>query len=220
MRILVVTAVRQESEAVVRGLAQLRTATAVSVNVLVGGVGPVAAAVATADALATDAGYDCVISGGIAGGFAGRTDIGDIVVATASVAADLGCRTEDGFLTLSDLGLEQESTLSFPHAPAWASRIGDHEGAAVTGDVLTLSCMTGTDSEATSLASRHPQAVAEAMEGYGVAWAAQRRGVARVGEIRSISNVIGKRDVPTWNFDAAFDALSRAFAALFTEPLP
>ena len=43
---------------------------------------------------------------------------------------------------------------------------------AITGDVLTLSTVTGTAGTAERLAARFPAAVAEAMEGYGVAIAA------------------------------------------------
>jgi futalosine hydrolase len=213
MSVLVVCAVDVEADAVRRGLPQ-----SPAVEVVTAGVGPVAAAVATTRALAsTD--FDCVLSAGIGGGFAGRAGIGDVVVARSVVAADLGCRTTEGFLTVTDLGLDQPSQLDVAFAERWAARIAA-EGATVRcGDVLTLSCMTGTDEEASSLATRFPDAAAEAMEGFGVAWAAHTMAVP-FGEIRAVSNVIGRRDPAAWDFAAALDALSAALATVLAGPLP
>ena len=216
---LIVCAVAQEADAVVRGLATAGADN--SVDVVVSGAGPVAAATTTAGALA-ESDYSLVISAGIAGGFAGRVDVGDVVIATSSVAADLGCRTDEGFLSLRELGLDQDSGVAFANARKWCDRLLAAGLPAVNGTVLTLSCMTGTDDEAASLAARHPEAVAEAMEGWGVVWPAYARQLdeIEIGEIRAISNVIGKRDPSTWDIVGAFDALTRAFAALFAEPLP
>jgi futalosine hydrolase len=75
--------------------------------------------------------------------------------------------------------------------------------------------MTGTDAGAAELAAAHPSAAAEAMEGYGVAWAATECGVPWA-EIRAISNLIGRRDRSTWNIPAAFAALGRAISQVAT----
>ena len=66
---------------------------------------------------------------------------------------------------------------------------------------------------ATRLAERFPDAVAEAMEGYGVAEAANGRPFV---ELRAISNAIGPRDRSAWRLKEAFQALSTASAALWT----
>lgn len=210
MKLLVVTAVEAEREAVARAASD-------DVTVIAGGVGPVAAATATCRALA-DGDYTHVFSAGICGGFAGRADVGDVVVATATVAADLGCRTDDGFRTLADMGLTQTDVLIFDDADAWAKRLTTAGLAVRAGEMLTLSCMTGTDSDADLLASRYPSAVAEAMEGWGVAWAAQSFGIT-AGELRAVSNVVGRRDPSTWDITNALGALSRTFEALLSEPL-
>jgi futalosine hydrolase len=213
MTTLVVVAVEQERDAVLR---DLPAAADVDVDVVVSGVGPIAAATTTARALSAR-GYDAVVSAGICGGFSGRAESSAVVVATASVAADLGCRTDDGFLTLDDMGLPQPSRLALSAAPAWAERLRASDLDVRTGEMLTLSCMTGTDVEAKQLAERYPDALAEAMEGFGVLWAA--RDVAVAGEVRTVSNVVGRRDPSTWDIAGALDALSRAFAALLAEPL-
>ena len=183
---------------------------------LAGGVGPVAAAVSTAMALAAGE-YDLVVSAGIAGGFAGRAAIGDLVVSASVRWADLGAATDEGFLDLTGLGLTGGEALPCP-ALDWAA--GALASVAVpvrTGEMLTVATMTGTDRRAAELAAAHPAALAEAMEGYGVAWAASAAGLPWV-EVRAVSNLIGRRDRSTWNIPAAFSALRAALDALAAAP--
>jgi len=209
--ILVVTAVDAERDAVMRGVA---AAPAAPAQVVAGGIGPVAAAIATAHLLAAAPPYELVICAGIAGGFRDRIEVCDIAVADRVTFADLGVRTDAGFLTLDEMGLQQESSYV-----ASDSELSKRLTQSVTGEILTLACMTGIDDDAQQLAARHPAAVAEAMEGFGVAAAAHRAGVP-FAEIRAISNLIGRRDRSSWNMAGAFDALTRAFAELVKEPLP
>jgi futalosine hydrolase len=215
LTVLVVTAVVAERDAALRDLGPASPADlpygavrAGDVVVAAGGVGPVAAAVATSRLL-TLAPFHLVISAGIAGGFAGRATIGDVVAAGTSVFADLGAATADGFLGLSGLGLTGGAPLTSPVAVP-------PELKAQVGTILTLATMTGTDVRGTALADAHPDALAEAMEGYGVAWAATEHGVPWL-ELRAVSNLIGRRDRSGWDIPTAFDALGRA-VRLVTSP--
>ena len=212
MTVLVVVAVDQECEAVLRDVPK-----GTEVDVLVSGVGPVAAAAATAAALTTNS-YEAVISAGVCGGLRGRSQVGQVVVAARTQPADLGCRVDDGFLTLEDMGLHQPSTVDHDRAGRWRDRLESAGVRATVGDVLTLSCMTGTDEEAQSLAARFPDAVAEAMEGWGVVWPTLGRSVI-TGEVRAVSNLVGKRDPSTWDLAGALDALARAFGVLLSGSL-
>jgi futalosine hydrolase len=210
MRALVITAVAAERDAVTGGRLSgaglpYGAVTDGSVVVAAAGAGPVAAAVACARLLPLVR-PELVISAGIAGGFAGRAAIGDVVVASESLFADLGAATDEGFLSMADLGFSGGSALPSAAAAELARRLG-----AGCAPVLTLATMTGTDAGAATLAAAHPTAVAEAMEGYGVAWAASEVGVPWA-EVRAISNLIGRRDRSTWNIPAAFAALGRAIS--------
>ncbi|GIG90836.1 futalosine hydrolase [Plantactinospora endophytica] len=206
--ILVVTAVEAEAEAVRAGLvSDVLTVAPV-------GVGPAAAAAGTARlvALAEAAGrpYRGVLSAGIGGGFPGRAPVGGTVLATRSVAADLGAESPDGFLTLDELGF---GTTSLPADPALLEVLRAGLPQAVTGAVLTLNTVTGTAASSAALLARHPDAVAEAMEGYGVATAAAAAGLP-FAELRTISNPIGPRDRSAWRIGDAFAALTAAFATV------
>lgn len=201
--LLVVTAVAAEADAVRAG-ADPRHVVVEPV-----GVGPAAAAAGTARLLATGR-YRAVISAGIAGGFPGRAPVGSTVLATRSIAADLGAESPGGFLPIEELGF---GTSVLPADPVLLDRLAAVLPGAITGAVLTLATVTGTTATATALAARYPDAVAEAMEGFGVAVAAA--GVP-FAELRAVSNPIGPRDRAAWRLKEAFAALSTASAALWT----
>ncbi|WP_028608454.1 futalosine hydrolase [Paenibacillus harenae] len=209
-RVLIVTAVDAEKEAVLRGLQGTG-----GIDVIAAGVGPASAAAETAAMLAQHGpGYGLVISAGIGGGFAGRADIGSIVVSDAIHAADLGAETQDGFLSVDELGF---GTARAAVSEDWSSALYAAIQAAgmpvCLGPVLTVSTATGSAGTAAALAKRIPGAAAEGMEGYGVAVAASKRGIPAV-ELRAISNAVGPRDRAAWRIGDALSALETACQAL------
>ncbi|GIE89370.1 futalosine hydrolase [Actinoplanes regularis] len=201
--VLVVTAVPAEADA----LRPLLDPALVVVEAV--GVGPAAAAAGTARLLARRD-HRAVISVGIAGGFPGRADVGGTVLTTRTIAADLGAESPDGFLPIEELGFGGSVLEADPVLIA-ALRAALPQ--AVAGDVLTLSTVTGTAETTARLAARFPRAVAEAMEGYGVAIAAAGAAVP-FAELRTISNPIGPRDRGAWRLADAFAALRAAAPAL------
>lgn len=212
--LLVVTAVAAERDAVRAGLPWPPPVTVAAV-----GVGAATAAAGTARLLtlaeAAGHGYRGVVSAGIAGGFPGRVPVGGVVLARRSVHADLGAQSADGFLSLDELGLgtavmAADDALLDRLARGLAAVAGD--GPAI-GDVLTVTTVTGTADRAAALAQAHPEAVAEAMEGYGVACAAAAAGVA-FAEVRTISNPVGPRERSAWRIGDALAALTRVAPAL------
>lgn len=223
-RVLVATAVPAEGDAVARafgpvtGEATLPGGLVVrglpdGPDLLAAGVGPALAAASTATALTAAAlrgePYDLVVSAGIGGGFAPAAPVGSLVLADEITAADLGAETADGFLPVTDLGFG-----AVTHRPpaALVRAVAEATGAA-TGPVLTASTVTGTAERAALLLSRHPGALAEAMEGFGVAEAAAAHGLP-VLEIRAVSNPVGPRDRAAWRIPEALAALTTAFEGL------
>ena len=208
MRLLVVTAVAAERDAISAALPEDS-----GTVVFAGGVGPASAAASASAALAADPSFDAVLSAGIAGGF--DVPIGAVVVASAVAFADLGAETEDGFAAVSSLGFGFDR-LDVP--PALTAALARRTGATV-GTVLTVATATGTEATLAARRDRHPDAVAEAMEGFGVATAAVVHGVP-FAEVRTISNPVGPRDRASWRIPDALVALGQAFAAITKEPLP
>ncbi len=182
-------------------------------DLLAAGVGPAAAAGGTATALTAAAlagrPYTLVVSAGIAGGFAPGAPVGSLVVADAMVAADLGAETPEGFVPVTELGFG--TTRHLP--PAELAREAAGLTGAGYGTVLTVSTVTGSAGRARELMDRHPGALAEAMEGFGVAEAAVAHGVP-VLEVRAVSNPVGPRDRSAWRIGDALAALAGAFRTL------
>lgn len=209
-RILIMTSVPTERDAVLRGLHGDS-----GFDVLVAGVGSAAAAANTATTLATAPHtYSLVVNAGIGGGFAGRAEVGSLVVASEIIAADLGAQTPDGFCSLDELGFGSTRVRVDAHLVTTVATALRTAGLPVTtGPILTVSTVTGTAETALELASRVPGATVEAMEGYGVATAAYNHGVP-VLEIRSISNPVGPRDRAAWRIKEALDMLESASSVL------
>jgi futalosine hydrolase len=228
--VLVVTSVEAERDAILSGLphatppppsdthpagpAGAQPTPSARVQVEVAGVGPAAAAAGTARLLAlaeaSGRGFDLVISAGIAGGFPGRAELGATVAATHVRYADLGADSPDGFLSIEALGLGSSSLDCDDDVLTVLRSRRPH---LVVGEVLTVTTATGTRTRADTLATRHPTAVAEAMEGFGVAQAATLAGVA-FAEIRTIANLVGPRDRAAWRIGPALSALTEIGAEL------
>lgn len=206
-RVLVVAASDGERDALARGLPDGAPVTLRTV-----GVGPARAAARTTTALLADEAdeYTAVVCAGIAGGLGAAREPGTLVIADRLTAADLGAEGPDGFLPLDTLGWGE---VSYPADPALAARLAALLPHALRGEVLTVTTVTGTVQRAAELTTRHPHALAEAMEGYGVAVAAAERGLP-VLELRAVSNPVGPRDRAAWRIGDALAVLTAAAPAL------
>jgi futalosine hydrolase len=201
VNVLVVTAVTAERDAIL--------AAGPNAHVIVVGVGPAEAAAGAAHELAGGA-HDLVLCAGIGGGFA-PLGFGDIAVAARSVFADLGVEADGGFQPIDTLGF---GTVAYDVEPRLSVELADAVGGHL-GTILTVATVTGTAETSAALLERWPDAVAEGMEGAGVAAAAARAGVP-FAEIRAISNTVGPRDRESWDIPAALASLGRAVGALAT----
>ncbi|MFC3802166.1 futalosine hydrolase [Cohnella sp. GCM10012308] len=208
-RVLVMTAVEAERDAALRGLdGDARF------EVRLCGVGPPSAAARTAAALAGGESWTLVVSAGIAGGYPGRAPVGTLAIGTASVAADLGVETAEGYASVDELGF---GTSGLPADASLAETLLQAMTkaglVAASGPIVTASTATGTAATAAAREARVPGAVAEGMEGYGVAVAASYAGKPFI-ELRAISNAVGPRDRDAWRIGDALAALSAAFAIM------
>ena len=176
-------------------------------RVVTAGVGPAAAAATAAAALA-QAPAELVVCAGIGGGFVPMS-VGGLAVASRIVFADLGAETAAGFRSASELGFGRDV---FDVEPALALDLADRTGGHL-GTILTVATVTGTSVRAAALAGRFPDAVAEGMEGAGIAAAGSAAGVA-FAEVRAISNTVGPRDRDAWRIPEALAALGTALAAV------
>ncbi|WYP27047.1 futalosine hydrolase [Alkalihalobacillus sp. FSL W8-0930] len=206
--ILIMTSVEAEKEALERGLNGSER-----FKVALTGVGPAKAAARTATELATHP-YHYVINAGIAGGFKELAPVTSIVVANEVVVADLGSESEEGFMPVDELGLGQAAIQTAqPFSSDLEQKLSEMGETVTLAPILTLATVTGTSETTSELQQRFPHAAAEAMEGHGVATAAELAGVP-VLEVRAISNEIGPRNREAWKIKEALQALERVGRAL------
>lgn len=182
------------------------------------GFGPIAAAARTAALLAEHAPAGVLLAG-IAGRFDERLAIG-----SAYLFSEVACH---GVGAGSGAAFEPAAVLGWPQWP------GDPPGGeAAIGDVITCkpaaapappaagllltACAASADAADVAVRRRlFPTAVAEDMEGFGVALACRLAGVP-LAIVRGISNDAGDRDKRRWQIGPALEAaasLARSFIA-------
>ncbi len=191
--VLLVVATEAEAEAL--GAAPGR-------EVLVSGVGKIAAATATALRLA-DGGLHAVICCGVAGAYPGAgLEIGDVVVATEVAAIDEGIDDGERFTPFARPGMPVPGTAWRATDPVLRSVLSVG-GEMRTGRIATVSVCTGSTRTAQERAATG--ALCEAMEGAAVATVAARYALP-FAEVRGISNPCGPRDGAPFDLEAAATA--------------
>lgn len=204
-RILIVTAVQQEADAI--GFSD-------SAYVVAGGIGRTNAAVATTTAIHNEGPFDFVISAGVAGSLpSGNLSIGDVVVASSCVYMEEGLVTPDGFQDMDAMGFSLGG-FSGNTVPVDATLLSLLGAIGMTGSIATVATCSGTDEQA-SLVAERTGCVCEAMEGAAVVHAARIAGLP-ASEIRVISNTTGNREAQKWDLDLALESLRVAIHAAVT----
>jgi futalosine hydrolase len=198
--VLIVVATRLEAE---------RLPKLPGARVVVSGIGSVNAALA-AQAAILEARPGLVLSVGIAGAYpSSGLRIGDVCVSSEMVFAGLGAMDGAAFLNLEAMGFplfeHDERVYNALKSDARAALFAANTNTKL-GPILTLETVTGSLERALELEARVPGALAEGMEGAGVALAASRLGVGSF-EIRGISNMVGPRDRSGWRIPLALEAL-------------
>jgi futalosine hydrolase len=179
-------------------------------RVVVSGIGAVNAALATQAAI-LETKPRLVLSVGIGGAYPwGGVQMGETIVSSEFVYANLGAEDGEDFLNLEQLGFpllpNRFNTLS-------ASSLGNEFARATgvsLGQILTVETVTGNSRTLARLERLYPDARCEAMEGAGVAHGAALYGIPAL-EIRGISNLVeASRNRDAWRIGAALTALHTA----------
>jgi futalosine hydrolase len=191
------------------------------VEIALCGFGPVVAAARTAG-LVAERRPSRVLLAGIAGRIGESLRIGEAYRFSEVACYGIGAGTGAGFQTAGALGW-----------PQWPGDSADESG---IGDVITLGSGTSpadlpagllvtacaASATADDVAVRRaafPAAVAEDMEGYGVALACRLAGVA-LEIVRGISNTAGDRDKARWQIEPALAAAAELTVTILAAPPP
>lgn len=189
------------------------------VRVAVCGFGPVAAAARTAQLIAEHA-PDRVLLVGIAGRLDDRLAIGAAYQFERVACYGVGVGSGTDFMQAGAIGWPQWSGSVDVTSPHDGDPIGDEIGSLMCcaagggdgrerADLLLTVCAAAASAEDVRLRKQtFPDAAAEDMEGFAVAFACRLRGVP-VGIVRGISNRAGDRDTSRWQVKAAVEAAGR-----------
>jgi futalosine hydrolase len=174
------------------------------VPVIVTGVGAVNAAYALTRYLDRNA-VDQIIVCGIGGAYPGSgLEVSAVVCAERECYGDLGADSPDGFLDMQALG--------FPVIAGAVPIFNSLPLQIFPGDwrapFVTVNMCTGSDAAARTIEARTGGAV-DSMEGAAVVHVAALAGIP-VGEIRGISNMVGRRDKSAWRVKEAAVAVQEA----------
>ena len=183
-------------------------------ELLVTGIGKANAAGATAR-FAQPGDHDLILNIGIAGSL-GQPAIGDVVIASASVFADEGLQSPDGFQDCAAMGFPLAgfpgsavpvSSEAVQWCRSWLSSLSP-----VVAPVATVSTCSGENVLAAEV-QRRTGAAAEGMEGAAVGLVGFRLGLP-FAEIRVISNTTGDRPSQKWDMKVALARLTEVIGAL------
>ena len=181
------------------------------------GFGPIASAAHARHALARHQ-PDRVIMIGIAGTFYPRgLPVAAAAVFPSVVLDGVGVGSSSEFISAAALGFPHDpTTASAPHKRFDELPLKAPYGAAA-GQLLTCCAASATPEEARQRRESFPGAVAEDMEGFGVALACQLGGV-QLAIVRGISNEVGNRQIERWQISEALDAAWVLANRLIREP--
>ena len=151
---------------------------------------------------------DFVLQAGVAGAFPNSGfHPGDLVFVTSELLGDLGVEDDNRFLDVFDIGLEEAD--GFPFQQKYI--LNPLEGLAGKIDLPTATGITvqmGSGSDLTAwMRSNKYQADVESMEGAALHYVCRQQNMP-FAQIRSISNLVQKRDKSTWQMEKALKRLN------------
>ena len=170
------------------------------IDLLVTGVGMVSTAARSAQALARTR-YDVAYNFGVCGAFDRSLAPGTVVHVVSDRVSELGAEDGDRFLTLHELGLEQDCGVSNEAPPANAVL---RALPAVRG--ITVNTVHGSERSIAAVVDRLSPQV-ESMEGAAFAYACTISGIA-YAQVRAVSNIVERRNRGAWRLDLAIRNLN------------
>jgi len=222
VRILVVTATAAEVAPLVSRLTPLSEHNrhlrayrrgAHDIDVLTTGVGMVATATWCSRTLMA-ADYDLALNAGVCGAFDRALALGTVVHVTTDQLAELGAEDGDSFLTIHDLGLLDGNEFPFTAGALVNSSPPDSHvlRSLPLVTAITVSTVHGNDDSIARAIDRFSPQV-ESMEGGAFMYACL---VHRLpfAQVRSVSNVVERRNRDAWNVPEAIRTVNATLLAI------
>jgi futalosine hydrolase len=206
MKLLLAAATEAEIGSTLEALASAPD-TSVEVTPCITGVGLTAATFALTRALCTDR-YDFVIQAGIGGAFDRSIALGTVALVERETFGDLGAEDNDGFLTVFDLGFEDQDRHPFQNGSLInpLSSIPFDVSDLPRISSLTVHTVSGIAHTVSERAS-HYGASLESMEGAALHFVCLSLGIPFL-QLRAVSNYVEPRNRAAWQVKPAIAALN------------
>jgi futalosine hydrolase len=185
------------------------------INILVTGVGSVATAWVLKQWICTYGKPDLAINAGIAGSYRDDISIGDVVLLQSDCFADAGIEDDKEFITLFEAGFISENEFPFKHGILNADPLYFDLLKSLLKPVnaITVNTSTGSETSKSRLVRKFNPDI-ETMEGATFFYICSRENIPFIA-IRSISNIVEKRNRDNWNIKLALDNLSAKLNDIF-----
>jgi futalosine hydrolase len=208
MRILIVTATAAEIAPLQQSLGLSSSNERPDVDVLIAGVGMVAAAARTSGALARTR-YDLALNLGICGSFDPALSPGTVVHVVSDEMPELGAEDGEAFLSIDDLSLLRSEAPPFSNGRLVNAAVPANPVLTCLPAVhgITVNTVHGNERSIAETVRRFAPQV-ESMEGAGFMYACLLHAVS-FAQVRAVSNMVERRNRSAWKIDEAIASLCR-----------
>lgn len=180
---------------------------ALSIEVLVTGVGLPLAAFALGHRLATRK-YNLLVQAGVAGAIDRNLELGDVVEVVSDCFADLGVEEADGaFTSVTSMGLIDGGVFPFKEGRLWNTS-DDRPEFLPKVHGISVNTVHGTEESIMKMKTSFPFGQVESMEGAAFFYASLQYGTPAL-QIRAISNYVEKRQRENWELKEAIENLNK-----------
>ncbi len=197
MRILVIAATENE----IRPFLDSNIHKSFPIDILVTGVGMVSTAYSLTKQLNKHA-YGLLLNVGIAGSFHENVPLGTVVRVKQDCFCELGAQDDDKFITLKELNLGE--IVFKENFETWESLQSVENLQAVKA--ITVNKVHGKESSIKQVVNQFSPDI-ESMEGASVFYIAEQEQIPTL-QIRTISNLVEKRNKENWNIPLAINNLN------------
>ena len=152
--------------------------------------------------------YDLAVNIGVAGSFTKKISIGEVVNVKSDCFADLGAEDGNSFLTLAEIGLQQENQFPFREGRIFNKTV--KRNSVLRGlkqvSAITVNTVHG-DAESIKKVMQKFNPDIETMEGAAFFYVCMMEKISCV-QLRTISNFVERRNRDNWNIPLAIKNLT------------
>lgn len=185
------------------------------IELLIGGIGIMSTSWALSKWISANKKPDLAMNVGIAGSYLEQFPVGSVVMPVSDCFADAGIEDGENFFTLFEAGLSQKDEFPFTDGVIKAGNSYCEKLQDILNHVNAITVNTSTGAEKTKqrLSEKFNPAI-ETMEGAAFFYICAKENIP-FAALRSVSNMVERRDRDKWNIPLAIDNMAVALEAVF-----